>query len=83
MKLKEHMLEMWLETCSAIKIFINKMASRKFVVFCIATHMTYASILASDNWLFVALVFLGIQGATDWKIQKPTPTEKIPSTDNP
>jgi hypothetical protein len=46
---------------------LGKLASKKFLVFLIATHMTYFSFLAGEQWVFIALLFMGVEGALDWK----------------
>lgn len=49
------------------KMALSKAASRKLLVFIIATHMAYFGILDSDGWLMIAMLYVGTQAALDWK----------------
>lgn len=47
--------------------FLDKAASRKWLVWLVATHMTYIALLDPQSWLLVSLILMGVQGALDWK----------------
>ena len=69
--------------CSNIKTFMNKANSRKFIVFAIATHMVYFDYLEGADWLMMALVYLGVQGALDWRTQISSKTQMTHTEDLP
>ena len=50
-----------------LTILIGKSASRKFVVWIVATHMAYLQILDSANWLTISMIYMGAQAVLDWK----------------
>lgn len=63
------------QLCISTQIFLQKAVSRKFIVWAIATHMAYASILDSNGWLTISMLFMGAQTMLDWK-HKPIDTNK-------
>jgi len=50
---------------------LKKVASRKFTVFSLATLFLYLGPISGDQWVAIALGYIGIQGiadiATNWK----------------
>lgn len=52
---------------TAINKFLDKAASKKFLVWIVATHMTYIMLLEPQSWLLVSLIYMGIQGGLDYK----------------
>jgi len=46
--------------------FLNKYLSRKLMVFFIASFGLFAGNLASYDWVIVATVYIGTQGALDF-----------------
>ena len=44
---------------------LEKIFSRKLLVFSVATYLTLSSNLESSDWTFIALMYIGIQGAID------------------
>ena len=50
---------------------LSKVVSRKFTVFSLATLFLYLGQVSGDQWVAVALGYIGIQGiadiATQWK----------------
>ena len=76
------------DACPSIKIMLTKIISRKFIVWLIATHMTYIKLLESSNWMFISLIYVGAQTALDWKnnaasakttLPAETPEPKMPA----
>lgn len=63
----EHIKEIGAAVSNTIKTLITKSASKKFMVFVIATHMTYIGILESDKWILVAMIYIPLETALDWK----------------
>lgn len=59
--------EITLATCESIRRFIEKAASRKLLVWGVATYFTYVMILDPQLWFVLSLIYLGVQGALDWK----------------
>lgn len=59
--------EILLASCESIRVLIGKAASRKLLVWAVATHMTYIGILDPNLWFAISSVFLGLQGAIDFK----------------
>ena len=55
----------------ALDKIVEKVISRKFLVFCTATALMLWSDLASDTWGMIAIVYIGSQGVIDaamtWK----------------
>jgi hypothetical protein len=49
----------------------TRASSRKFLAFLFATHMTYISILGPQDWTMIAMLYMGVQGALDWKSNEP------------
>ncbi len=66
----QHLVGLVEELCLTAKVLMSKAASRKFIVFAIATHMAYYDILDSANWLMVAMLYMGAQAALDWRENK-------------
>ena len=44
---------------------LEKVASRKLIVFSISTWLLLSKALTPDHWVMLALVYLGVQGALD------------------
>jgi len=44
---------------------IDKIISRKLIVFIIACVGFFTGYLTSDNWIIIATAYIGIQGFTD------------------
>jgi hypothetical protein len=65
----------------AFKTLLTKLAGRKFITFVIATHMTYLDILDAQNWMLIAMLFIGIQTALDWKGINGSQNSKPPETE--
>lgn len=59
------------KACQATESFIEKLASRKFLVWLVATHMVYFNFLESSDWLFVSMLYVGAQATLDYKNTKP------------
>lgn len=59
--------------CSAAETLIDKLVSRKLIVWLVATHLTYMGLLSPHDWLMVALLYIGAQSALDWKTQNANP----------
>lgn len=58
--------------------FSEKLISRKFLVFIIATHMTYLAILDSAHWMNISLLYIGAEAILDYNtIKKVEPSAKI------
>lgn len=55
------------KACEATEIFIEKLASRKFLVWLVATHMSYFGFLESSDWLFVSMLYVGAQATLDYR----------------
>jgi len=76
--------EITLASCDSLRVFIKKAASRKLLVWVFATHMTYLGILDPNLWFAISSIFLGLQGAIDYKtmtsnfIQKSEQTPAAP-----
>lgn len=51
----------------ALIAFIDKIASKKYAVWVIATHMAYIGLLDPQSWLVISLLYMGIEGGLDWK----------------
>lgn len=47
--------------------FLQRIDSKKFFAWAVATHMTYIRLLDPQSWLLITLVWIGVQGALDWK----------------
>jgi len=62
----------------AFKSLLTKLAGRKFIAFVVATHMTYLAILDAQNWMLIAMLFIGVQTALDWKGINGPPDSKPP-----
>lgn len=45
--------------------FVKRMISRKFLVFIIATIAFFSSDLSQENWTYIAMIYIGIQGVAD------------------
>lgn len=45
--------------------FLERWSSRKLMVFAIATLLMISSDLASSDWVTIAVVYIGTQGALD------------------
>lgn len=45
--------------------FLERWSSRKLIVFAIATLLMISSDLASSDWVNIAIVYIGTQGALD------------------
>ena len=45
--------------------FLNKIISRKLLVWITATVLMYGSKITSDDWVLICMVYLGSQGALD------------------
>jgi len=45
--------------------FLGKWASRKLLVFVLATMLTFSGVLASGDWTSIAVVYIGSQAAVD------------------
>ena len=45
--------------------FLERWSSRKLMVFAIATLLMISSDLASSDWVNIAIVYIGTQGALD------------------
>lgn len=46
---------------------IEKIISRKFLIWAIATHMVYFGFLNSSDWINISMLYLGAQAALDYK----------------
>ena len=55
------------EICPSIKNFLEKVISRKFIVWLVATHMTYIQILESESWMFLSMMYVGANTLLNWK----------------
>jgi hypothetical protein len=44
----------------------QKVISRKFITFAVATHMTYSHLLDGPSWLMLAMLYVGVQGGLDY-----------------
>lgn len=51
----------------AIDVFLNKIVSRKLMVFLVATGLILASSLDSADWTFIAIAYIFAQGMIDIK----------------
>lgn len=45
--------------------FLGKWASRKFIVFTIATLLSVAGSITSSDWTYIAVAYIGSQAAVD------------------
>jgi hypothetical protein len=45
--------------------FLNKIISRKLLVWITATVLMYGSKITSDDWVLICMIYLGSQGALD------------------
>jgi hypothetical protein len=45
--------------------FLDKIISRKLLVWITATVMMYGSKITSDDWVLICMIYLGSQGALD------------------
>ncbi len=56
---------------SVVDKALEKVVSRKFTVFSLATLFLYLGPISGDQWVAIALGYIGIQGiadiATNWK----------------
>lgn len=50
---------------SKIDKFLNSWVSKKLTVFVVATALALSSKVTSSDWVTVAIVYLGTQGAVD------------------
>jgi hypothetical protein len=51
----------------AYHVMLSKIISRKFLVWIVATHMTYLGMLPAASWLTISLIYIGAQATLDWK----------------
>lgn len=49
---------------------LDKLASRKLIVFLVATSLVWVSKLESSDWTLIALIYMGVQGAIDFYAQR-------------
>ena len=61
MKLTQH------KTMSKIDSFLGKWASRKLMVFAIATILIFFNKIESADWTYIAIAYVVIQGLVDAK----------------
>ena len=66
------------EVLTHIRKAAEKAISRKLLVWATATHMTYIHLLDPEYWFTISLIFMGIQGALDWKNNVPTSNQRPP-----
>ena len=60
-----------LESKALIDVVLEKLLSRKLLVFITATYLIAVGKLASSDWTMVAALYIGMQGAIDWyKVSK-------------
>lgn len=45
--------------------FINKWASRKLLVFVVASSALFSGHLSAAEWITISIVYVGVQGASD------------------
>jgi hypothetical protein len=45
--------------------FLDKIVSRKLLVWITATVLMYGSKITSDDWVLICMIYLGSQGALD------------------
>lgn len=53
------------QTGEKIDKFLSKAISRKLLVFCLATVFFSLGLLAPDQWLTIAVSYIGLQTVTD------------------
>ena len=68
--------------CLNAKLLVGKVISRKFIVFAIATHMVYTQYLPGPDWMMIAMIYIGIEGALDWR-RGVAPQEQTPTSSGP
>jgi hypothetical protein len=55
---------------SILDLVVSKLISRKLLTFGIATWLLFAGNLDSQDWVIIAAIYIGIQGAIDfWKVR--------------
>jgi len=61
-----------------VDVILNKWLSRKLLVFGIATVLTLAGQVESKDWVDVALIYIGTEGAIDFatRLRGVLPTKK-------
>lgn len=59
----------------SISLAIEKIISRKFLIWAIATHMVYFGFLQSSDWINISMLYLGAQAVIDYKQPQKTETE--------
>lgn len=67
--------------------FLEKIVSRKLLVWITATVLMYGSKITSDDWVLICMIYLGSQGALDivekfLKAKNTTSTNTISTTIN-
>jgi pyrroloquinoline quinone (PQQ) biosynthesis protein C len=72
---KQDLESIWKKTCLSAGVFLEKVPSRKFLAWTVATHMTYTGILKPDSWMMITMLFLGTQAVLDWS-KKDVPTRE-------
>lgn len=66
---------------------LDKLISRKLLVWLTATVLMYGSKITSDDWVLICMIYLGSQGALDivekfLKVKNTTSTNTISTTIN-
>ena len=55
---------------SILDLVVSKLISRKLLTFGIATWLLFRGNLDSQDWVIIAAIYIGIQGAIDfWKVR--------------
>ena len=49
----------------AVNYLIDKLISRKLTVFIIATWLLFSDKLTDNSWTYIAMIYMGVQGAID------------------
>lgn len=65
--MKEDFLKIYKKACESGEKLLDKIISRKLIVWLVATHMAYIELLDSDNWLMISLLYMGALSALDYK----------------
>lgn len=58
---------MAIEIRKAWQVALQKIVSRKLLVWVVATGLTIAGILAPDQWYTLSMLYMGVQWAQDMK----------------
>jgi len=49
-----------------LDMFLSKIISRKLLAWIVSTFFLYKQILEPDDWVYITLLWIGVQGTIDW-----------------